>query len=126
MERRSVFVFCPRGPEQQKYWEDWAYALREQGEGLDLVLECYDRRDEWIKALSLREGEAGVLGAACTIQDLEQHGAKGDIEVLDGLVQRGFPVLACSRRTLEEEPLALRTLCERQWKLLKESYATRL
>jgi hypothetical protein len=126
MNRRSVFVFCPRGLEQQKFWEDWADTLREQGQTLDVVLECYDRRDAWVEALTLREGEAGVLGAACTIQDLEQLGLPSDIDLLDGLVQRGFPVLACSRRTLEEEPLALRTLCERQWKLLNDSYAQRL
>lgn len=126
MERRSVFVFCPRGPEQQKYWEDWAFVLREQEGTLDLVLECYDRREEWFKALTMRTDEAGVLGAACTLQDLEEAGEKGDVEALDALVQKGFPVLACSRRTLEEQPLALRTLCERQWALLKEQYSHRL
>ena len=126
MERRSLFVFCPRGAEQQKYWEDWAYVLREQGRSLDLVLECYDRREEWLKALTQRADEKGVLGAACTIQDLEERGEEGDIALLDGLVQRGLPVLACSRRTLEEQPLALRTLCQRQWELLQKDYADRL
>ena len=125
-QRRSVFVFCPGGPEQQKYWEDWAYVLREQSESLDLVLECYDRREAWLKAMADRVDEAGVLGAACTIQDLEAHGQDGDIALLDGLVQGGFPVLACSRRTLEEQQLALRTLCERQWELLSRDYAARL
>lgn len=126
MARRSILVFCPQGAPQQKVWDDWAYVLREQAQDLDLVLECYDRRDQWFGALAQREREAGVLGAACTLQDLEERGEKGDIEVLDGLVQRGFPVLACSRRTLEEQPLALRTLCQRQWELLNKDFKNRL
>ncbi len=126
MKTKRILVFCPRGAEQQKYWEDWAFVLREQGESLDLILECYDRREEWVKALTLRETETDLLGAACTLQDLEKHGEEGDIAWLDGLVQRGLPVLACSRRTLEEEPLDLRKLCQRQWQLLLQDYKERL
>jgi hypothetical protein len=120
-----ILTYCPGGAEQQDYWQEWASLLGQLG-GLSLDLEHFQRREDWIAALRQREGEAGLLGAACTLQDMESNGGQADLEFLDGLVQRGLPVLMCSRNTLEVNLEKLPLLCQRQWQLLSGQFGQRL
>jgi hypothetical protein len=125
MKRLRILTYCPGGVEQQGYWQEWAGLLGQLG-SLTLDLECFQRREDWIAALRQREREDGILGAACTLQDMEANGGKADLEFLDGLVQRGFPVLMCSRNTLEVNLEKLPVLCQRQWQLLRAQFGQRL
>ena len=123
MTRRRLLVFAPGGSFQQLFWKDWAFLLGQQGR-LDLELEFFGARDVWTQAAVQRESEAGLLGLACTVEDLTESG--GEAGDLGALVEAGLPVLAFSRATLQEKPQNLPVLCERQWQLLKQEFSHRL